>query len=795
MDGANGVDPARIHAVAVGLEAYPRHPGWSLAGASADALRFARWLRKGGVPGENIELLLAPVEGSLPELDAQADAADVTWRQVASRDQLMDAFTGGLDGRTGDALYVFWGSHGFLDHGDRRLLLCPDASLNDKRCIDATDLREHLARADLPGFSRQLFFFDACATFLEHLHQPAGPAVARFPRAPRREQEQFVLHAAARGQVAENDAERRAGVFSHVVNDWLEGHAVDLRPDLVRLVEHVKGRFAKLHAAGGPLQTPTSLYVRALDGSEEMLTPPAPRRAVAPGSLDQVALALRNTLTDAEHRRRCVDHVVAGCGVAGSLPRDSDETFAEVLLTVPRAMAALTEVVFPKDRGAADTFLSLARSQGAPGLLSPGEHVVLSALADGATPLPSVSVTAAAVRMATPMGGAWLPPTEGESYESCSAGQFMAAVHHLEERLGGLSVQHGGTPLVPAVVRFTEHMAAAAPPVLRAGLREWGDRVAERLGVRAGGLHERRADADAWAAALDRSARPPRVLVQLDVDSASAGGGGVGVAGGGGEIEGVATRNGAACPDLYTCAIWVDTGTGELVRSAGEHSAPLTPSQVVSRIERAIHELHPLVGGEPMVEVLLQPDALHLPVETWDGADPFDPVPNVLGVERATVVRSAPLASPDGERRRRAQLRHRWAGRAGGKVVYLDDRHAEGRAAYGALKADSEASRVVVRAGTKARANLVQLALHLGYPVVLWDRRATEAVPPPHFDPLGPGDSAERLPGRVRDYRARVCDDPEAHPVRPALLFEDEDRPLPPVLSLTELSESREVSS
>ncbi|MFF2524515.1 VMAP-C domain-containing protein [Streptomyces liangshanensis] len=773
----------------MGLEEYPKHPGWSLPGAAADALRFARWLRKGGVPGANIELLLAPVADSVPELDAQARAADVTWRRIGSRDQLMDAFTEGLDGRAGDALYVYWGSHGVLGHDDRRLLLCPDASLNDKRCIDAGDLRQHLARADLPGFSRQVFFFDACATFLEHLHQPAGPAVASFPHAPRRETEQFVLHAAAQGQVAEHDAERRSGVFSHIVNDWLEGHADDLRPDLARLVEHVKGRFADLHAAGGPLQTPTSLYVRTLDGSEEILASSVLRRAVAPDSRDRVALALRNMLTDTDHRRRCVDHVVAGCRIAALPSQESDETFAEILLSVPRAMAALTEVVFPKDREAADAFLSLGRSQGAPGLLSPLEHGSLGTLVDGGTPLPSITVMAGAVRKAMPLGEAWLPPAAGEPHAPCSAGQFMAAVHHLEERLGGLSVQPGGTPLVPAVVRFTEHMAGAAAPALREGLREWGDRVAERLGVRAGGLAERRADADAWAAGLDGSARPPRVLVQLHVDTASAGGGGVAGAGGS------AVLGGEDSPELYICALWIDTGTGELVRSADDHTTSLTPRQVVARIERAIHAMRPLAGCDPMVEVLLQPEALHLPVETWDGADPGEPVPALLGVERATVVRSAPLASRDSELRRRAQLRHRWAGRTGGKVVYLDDQHAEGHAGYGVLKADSEASRVVVRAGMKARARLVQMALYLGYPVVLWDQRATDAVPVPHFDPLAPGDPVDRLPGRVREYRAEVCWDPEAHPVRPGLLFEDEDRPLPRVLSLTELSESEEVSS
>ncbi|MEU6085316.1 hypothetical protein ABZ865_00655 [Streptomyces sp. NPDC047085] len=265
------VDPAHIHAVAVGLERYPRHPEWNLPGAAGDAMRFAQWLRKGGVPSGNIQLLLAPVEGSLPKLDAQAREAQLTWCEAQSRDQLMDVFTFDLNSRAGEVLYVFWGSHGVLDYGDRRLLLCPDASLNDKRCIDVTDLREHLARADLPGFRKQVFFFDTCATFLEYHHQETGPAVAAFPSAPRRSIEQFLLHASAAGQVAENDAVLRSGVFSHAVLDWLEEHALDLRPDLTSLVEHAKGRFDELYTAGGPPQTPISVHIRALDGSEYQL--------------------------------------------------------------------------------------------------------------------------------------------------------------------------------------------------------------------------------------------------------------------------------------------------------------------------------------------------------------------------------------------------------------------------------------------------------------------------------------------------------------------------------------------
>lgn len=513
MDGLNVVEPERIHAVVVGVERYPRHPDWDLPGAVGDGLRFARWLSKGGVPAANIQLLLAPGEEGLRLLEAHSEPGEFTWCSISSRHELMDAFTSGLDGRAGDLLYVFWGSHGILDHGDRRLLLCPDASMKDKRCIDTANLTEYLQRDDLLGFKQQVLIFDACATFLEHYHQPTGPAVAAFPTAPRRGVEQFLLCAAAPGQVAENDAALGSGVFSRVVLDWLEAHATDLRPDLTALVQHVKVRFGGLHSAGGPRQTPVSLHIRTFGGSEESLAAPCP--PPLPASTERDRIALRNTLTDADLRARCVEHLASACPDAGLGQCPSDDQLAHALHTVERAMAAVVEVVHLQDREAANEFLALARSLGVPGLLSPLEYDSLRALLDGASVLPPTSHVVAAVRAALPGERAWLPPTDPDGP---TVGQLMACVAHFEEYTGGQSMVRPGRQLVPAVVRFTE-LLAAATPVARSGLREWGDRVARRLGVDDGGLAERRADATTWADSLGGTTRRPRVVAQVHVET------------------------------------------------------------------------------------------------------------------------------------------------------------------------------------------------------------------------------------------------------------------------------------
>ncbi|MFG2277743.1 hypothetical protein ACGFNQ_03520 [Streptomyces asoensis] len=772
MDGLNVVDPERIHAVVVGVERYPRHPDWDLPGAVGDGLRFARWLRKGGVPASNIQLLLAPGEDGLRQLESQAGANEFVRCLSPSRGQLMDAFIGGLDQRTGDLLYVFWGSHGILDHGDRRLLLCPDASLRDKRCIDTANLTEYLQRDDLAGFRQQVLIFDACATFLEHHHQPTGPAVAAFPTAPRRGVEQFVLHAAAAGQVAENDAAMGSGVFSHVILDWLETQAADLRPDLPALIQHVKERFGQLHSEGGARQTPVSLHIRAMDGSEEWLAAPCPAPLPASTERDRIALSLRNTFADTELRARSVEHLVSACPDARIGQHPSDEQLAHALHTVQRALAAVVEVVHLHDRKAANELLALARSLGVPGLLSPLEYGSLREVLGGVLTLPPMPHLVAAVRAALPAERTWLPPTDPHGP---TVDQIMACVEHFEDYPGGQSMVRPGRQLVPAVVRFTELLAAATPDA-QSKLHEWGDRVARRLGVDDGGLAERRADAMIWADSLGGTDRRPRVVAQVHVE----------------------TSDSAAAGDEgthFASVIWLDTGAGELMQAPDQSGAPTRPREVVRLIEAAVHRLAAITDLPPVVEIVLQPDALQLPVDSWDGSDDDDLLPCLLGVEWETVLRCFPSASPEREKQRLAELRRRWSGRYNDTVVYLDDRHAEGYAAYGALKEDVDAARAVVRAGPSHRDRLVRAALLLGYPVVLWDREASGPVPNAHFSPLRPGAPVDRLSWRVRDYRAGACRDPVAHPVRPALVLEDADRPLPPVLALTEPPASDEASS
>jgi hypothetical protein len=101
---------------------------------------------------------------------------------------------------------------------------------------------------------------------------------------------------------------------------------------------------------------------------------------------------------------------------------------------------------------------------------------------------------------------------------------------------------------------------------------------------------------------------------------------------------------------------------------------------------------------------------------------------------------------------------------------------------------------VVVKTSCDDSAQMIQLALYLGYPVILWDHDASQDIADAHFVPLDPEGPLLELPERVRKYWAKVCMDPARHPARPALLLDDPEKQLPPVPALTRQFSSDEAS-
>ncbi|MEU1466312.1 caspase family protein [Streptomyces sp. NPDC005727] len=765
MAGLNRVAPTDIHAVVVGLERYPRAPrDWSLRGAGKDAVRFARWLTRGGVPPQNITLLLSPMRESGPLLEAAAANEGLTCRQVASAHDVRRVFIDEFRQAAGGLLYVYWGGHGVLGE-DGRLLFHPDASAEDKLCLSVEELRVFLTQMASHGFRQQVLFFDACATFVEEHGSESAPVVVPLPQARRETAQQFLLHASRDGQAAEQDDVAESGAFSTVLLQWLEEHAADLHPDLTALHHAVRQHFEKQRAANGPTQTPVTCRYLTLDGTEddtETYTAP-----VDPTARLEVMGVLETMFPNAGELKVHAARVARACGAARLADACSTRTFAEVLLSTPRAMATLIDLLSHDAVSAtAEPFRTLALAHVPPGLLSVGDYADLRELLMKAPEMSPATVAAITQHILPGASGVQM-----ETGSTVSGAQLLAHVENLEQHPGGRSHTNPRRRTAPAVIRFTEHLAAVFDqyPGWCRKLNKWGERVADRLGVDATTLEDLRTAAQAWARLLTQSSATPRVVVQVYPDPAA---------------------------QTFTCVVWSDPGTGELARYAhDDNGIPLAPARAVRLIERAIRSLSVSDNQAPVVEIVLEAaDMLSVPVHTWNGADPGHVVPLLLAVRRRLALRCAPLASTEAEEGRRAMLARRWHGRADGKAVYLDQIHAQGYSAYGRLEADQDVARVVVRTGGDDAARMIQLALYLGYPVILWDHEAAQALSDTYFVPLDPEGTIPELPERVRRYWAKVCEDPVGHPVRPALVLEDPERQMPPAPAMPRPSARDEAS-
>ncbi|NEB14437.1 caspase family protein [Streptomyces coelicoflavus] len=249
MTGPSAVDPARVHALVVGVETYDAGPGWGLPGPARDAVRFRNLLRAGGVPDAHIRLHLAPLPPYTPEVP-YAPADHATLRRMLVRE---------LPAASGDVLWVWWGGHGVLDRSGHLRLFCADATTEDKLGIDLDSALERYAGDAVPGFADQLWLVDVCETFEEALafREPLPPdalPVGRRGTAHR----QTVLRAAGRGRAAANDPVRATGLFSDILLALLADRAAALPgpPDAEELFDAVRARIELLRNAGTTFQQP-----------------------------------------------------------------------------------------------------------------------------------------------------------------------------------------------------------------------------------------------------------------------------------------------------------------------------------------------------------------------------------------------------------------------------------------------------------------------------------------------------------------------------------------------------------
>ena len=204
--------PKQTYALVVGIEKY-QYEGFNVknGGLVKNALKFAQWLSDQGVPSENIQLCLSPLEKNERLVkDCQFDT------QLAERQDLINVIDE-LSTKSGDLLYIFWVGHGLLTVGRERRLICADATREYMCSIDVNSLLVLLASTKFQ-IRKQICLIDACANYNP---QSLMDSEKFYPGAVVTENRQFVLFASREGKKAKVNAVAETCFFSQIVLDLL----------------------------------------------------------------------------------------------------------------------------------------------------------------------------------------------------------------------------------------------------------------------------------------------------------------------------------------------------------------------------------------------------------------------------------------------------------------------------------------------------------------------------------------------------------------------------------------------
>lgn len=477
-------------------------------------------------------------------------------------------------------------------------------------------------------------------------------------------------------------------------------------------------------------------------------TPPRPSTpAVHPAARHAIATLVAEALVDpgvrATHAARLAEEL--GLDVAPDATAGVDE-IVDVLVSRPRAIAALCESMRQSAPEIALQLLHNGRMALIPGMLSPREHEWLMEL----LPPQAAARLAEAAKAALPDSTLFEDLTDTQEYPQDE--RLLQLVEKLEEFWGDSAPVPDNTPRVPALLRAVEYLAAVCEEPTARGLRGWSESVARRMGVAQAALRERRDDAESWAQG-ERCAthRQPRLTIQL-------------------------TR---VTPRTFRCAAWYTSGREDETdrRVLGDDEA-----RTAAAITRLLHDILRREGAVatstkiPVIEFLLEADDLDEPVDAWYNEPADGEVPVVLGAEYTVHLR-CPHVRRDADQQR--SWRSRWQHLERGKLVRLDQQHTTALQVYGLLKADLDASRVILACDLQHRSRLRAVCLLLGVPVVLWDRAKPSASRNDQVTALMLNGPIRGLPLRVRQHRARVLAETSPDALAPALVWDDATQ-LPP---------------
>ncbi len=251
----------------VGIEHYGAGKDWDLDGAADSALRIIGWLRRRGVPAENISVLLSPLDTNRTKVgQALTDLGFPAEPVPATVDKVRHVIDEQLPQQDGDLLLLYWSGHGALDEKLQRRLFCADAGRRAKHNISVTGLLAALSGKDYKGLRQQVVIIDACANFIQEMRLNSRASESEFAIGDSRAVDRDGLMATAQGERAILD---RKASFGQVVADWLDAHAQTLPPPMDLLADHVVRHFDRLRADGLTVQHPVRIQ-EILHGKEHV---------------------------------------------------------------------------------------------------------------------------------------------------------------------------------------------------------------------------------------------------------------------------------------------------------------------------------------------------------------------------------------------------------------------------------------------------------------------------------------------------------------------------------------------
>ncbi|MBN3927396.1 ATP-binding protein, partial [Nostoc sp. NMS4] len=254
--------PDRTFGLIVGIEKY-HEPAWNVTGGGPadDALKFAHWLHRRGVPKENIRLCLsALVENQqlIGECGLNVESA--------TEQNIFDIVTNFLSPKSGDLLYIFWAGHGLITSERERRLFCADTNKENWQNLDLNSLLVLLG-SDKFQIRNHICIIDACANYVLELNgRPTNLGGKAFLSGrPKQDSQQFVLLATREGEKAKVNSENKTGYFSQAVREAFTAANGTFPPNMKEVTEAVKQRFNSLDKK----QLPTYFYSRSWDGDIE----------------------------------------------------------------------------------------------------------------------------------------------------------------------------------------------------------------------------------------------------------------------------------------------------------------------------------------------------------------------------------------------------------------------------------------------------------------------------------------------------------------------------------------------